>query len=165
MPKFNHPRNFPKPETSIEKTLFHKARVSELLSSAAMELLQRGAVHDDSKFEPIEADRLRQMDELIAREGNVAFGSPEYEERKKLLGPMLTEHYRRNSHHPEHFGNGVNGMNLFDVLEMLLDWKAASERGEAHVLGLKAGVAKYAIDAQLAEILENTARHYGWKLD
>ena len=34
-----------------------------------------------------------------------------------------------NRHHPEHFGeDGIRGMNLPDVVEMLCDWKAASER-------------------------------------
>jgi hypothetical protein len=151
--------------TSAEKTLRHIARVQELLSEAAVELLRRGAVHDRSKFDPTEAEPLAQMDELIAREGNVPFGSPEYEARKALLGPMLKHHYTANSHHPEHFENGVNGMTLFDVVEMFVDWKAASERGEQSSMALAKACEKYAIAPQLADIMRNTASGLGWPVD
>lgn len=33
-----------------------------------------------------------------------------------------------NRHHPEHFVNGMNDMNLIDLIEMICDWKASSER-------------------------------------
>jgi hypothetical protein len=44
------------------------------------------------------------------------------------MKPAIQHHYKANSHHPEFYDNGVEGMSLFDVLEMLLDWKAATER-------------------------------------
>lgn len=115
--------------TSNEKTLRHIKRVSDLLGSFAIELIRRGEVHDASKLSEEEAKPLAEMDALIAKEGNVPFGSPEYERRRQLLGPMLDHHYANNSHHPEHYENGVAGMDLFDVVEMFADWKAASERG------------------------------------
>lgn len=151
--------------TSAEKTLWHIKRVQDLLGEAATELLRRGVDHDSSKFDPEEAGPLAEMDALIAREGNVPFGSPEYEERKKLLGPMLDHHYAKNTHHPEHYTNGVDGMDLFDLLEMFIDWKAASERGEASSMGLSAAVKKYGITDQLASIMQNTATRLCWKVD
>lgn len=158
---------------STEKTLQHIKRVQDLMGEAASELIRRGAAHDASKFTPEEAGPLAEMDALIEREGNVPFGSPEYEERKKLLGPMLGHHYIYNSHHPEHYqfeygGNcvhGVNGMDLFDVLEMFIDWKAASERGEQPSMALKAACEKYHVSEQLAGIMRNTARRLGWDIE
>jgi hypothetical protein len=40
----------------------------------------------------------------------------------------LDHHYAANTHHPEHYPDGIQGMNLLDVLEMLCDWKAATMR-------------------------------------
>lgn len=42
--------------------------------------------------------------------------------------PTIAHHYAANDHHPEHWPNGVNDMSLLSILEMLCDWKAASER-------------------------------------
>ena len=44
------------------------------------------------------------------------------------LKPALDIHYANNRHHPEHFEDGIRGMNLLDLLEMICDWKASSER-------------------------------------
>jgi hypothetical protein len=148
--------------TSTEKTLRHIKRVQDLLGRAAAELVHRGEVHDASKLDPIEAGPLAEMDALIERDGNVPFGSQEYETRKAMLGPMLANHYAMNSHHPEHYPNGVDGMDLFDILEMFVDWKAASERGGQSSMGIAAGVQRYQIADQLAAIFRNTADRLGW---
>lgn len=151
--------------TSTEKTLRHINRVSELLGQFASEFIKRAALHDRSKFDAEEAGPLAEMDALIERDGNVPFGSHEYEERKKLLGPMLRHHYENNSHHPEHYANGVDGMDLFDLVEMFADWKAASERGEQSSIGVSVGCEKYKISPQLENIMKNTAFRLGWKID
>lgn len=149
----------------MEKTVRHIQRVRDLLDDFAERLRQRGDVHDASKMTEAEAGPLAEMDALIDREGNVPFGSPEYEARKLILGPMLAHHYANNSHHPEHYPNGVDGMDLFDLVEMFADWKAASERGEASSMGLKVGARKYAVSDQLLSIMQNTADRLGWKTD
>ena len=82
-----------------------------------------------------------------------------------MLKPMLDHHYARNSHHPEHYENGVNGMDLFDVLEMVCDWKAASERGEESSINLKAACDRFGIDAQMQEVITNHCLRQGWKLE
>jgi hypothetical protein len=78
---------------------------------------------------------------------------------------MLEHHYARNSHHPEHYPDGVNGMDLFDIMEMFIDWKAASERGEASSMGLNAAAKKYHVGPQLLAIMKNTAIRLGWETD
>lgn len=151
--------------SSTEKTLRHIDRVRDLLDGFALELQRRGSVHDHSKFHEAEAGPLAEMDALIAREGNVPFGSPEYERRKAILGPMLDHHYRNNSHHPEHYPNGVDGMTLFDLIEMFVDWKAASERGEQSSMSLSVACAKYGVAPQIESIMRNTAVCFGWRVD
>ncbi len=61
--------------------------------------------------------------------------------------------------------SSINGMSLFDVLEMLLDWKAATERmkdgGDIHA-SLVHNRERFKISPQLENILANTIRELGW---
>ncbi|HMQ92509.1 MAG TPA: DUF5662 family protein [Amaricoccus sp.] len=148
---------------SKEKTLLHIRRVAELMGDSAQEIIRRGTAHDASKLTSGELGPLAEMDALIARDGNVPFGSEAYEQRRTMLGPMLDHHYAHNSHHPEHYHNGVSGMCLFDVVEMLMDWKAASERGEQSSIGMEAAFARFGIHGQLADVIRNTVERRGWE--
>ncbi len=148
---------------ATEKTFKHILRVRELLDEASMELSRRGYEHDRSKFDEEEIGPLAKIEELIAREGQAEFGSEEYERRRQMLAPMLAHHYAHNRHHPEHWPEGINDMDLFDVIEMFFDWKAASERGEATKMGLDAAIKRFYIQPQLADILRNTARRLGYE--
>jgi hypothetical protein len=56
------------------------------------------------------------------------YGSSEYKQFLKELGPALEHHYANNRHHPEHFPNGYRDMNLIDIVEMFCDWVAATKR-------------------------------------
>lgn len=53
----------------------------------------------------------------------------------------------------------VNGMNLLDIVEMLLDWKAASERhNDGNILkSIQHNTKRFNLSPQLVSILENTA--------
>ena len=146
-------------------TLLHIGRVAELLNKFSRDLMERGASHDYSKFAPVEMDALTEMQRLIDAEGQAPYGSPEYDRRTALLAPMLAHHYANNSHHPQHYESGVSGMTLIDLVEMLADWKAASERGEESSIGLSHSVHRFQIDPQLAQILRNTCTAYGWSVD
>lgn len=149
---------------SAPVTQKHIKRVQTLLWQAASELGRRGVAHDRSKFDPIEKGPLDEMQRLIDEEGPAPYGSDEYKRRTELLGPMLKHHYACNSHHPEHYPDGVNGMDLFDVIEMFFDWKAASERGDESSIGLTHSVERFKIDPQLAAILANTAERLGYSI-
>lgn len=149
---------------SASVTRKHIQRAQTLLWQAASELSRRGVYHDKSKFDPIEKGPLDEMQRLIDEEGPAPYGSDEYKRRTGLLGPMLAHHYANNSHHPEHYPDGVNGMDLFDVIEMFFDWKAASERGGENDIGLSHSVERFKIDPQLASILANTAERLGYAI-
>lgn len=140
----------------------HMQRVSELLGDAAIEIIRRGQRHDLSKLDPIELEPLQRMQDLIDAEGQARYGSEEYKRRTALLGPMIDHHYANNRHHPQHYANGIAGMDLFDLLEMVMDWKAASERGAESHINISASVARFDISDQLAEIIRNTADRAGW---
>lgn len=140
----------------------HISRVRELLGEFAIEMIKRGDRHDKSKFEQIELEPLQRMQDLIDAEGPAEFGTQEYKRRTDLLGDMIEHHRANNSHHPEFYENGVNGMDLFDLVEMFFDWKAASERGESCVMNLSRACQKYEINPQLEEIMTNTANRLGY---
>lgn len=147
---------------AVEVTRRHIDRVRELLNMAGATLVSRGFMHDRSKYEEIELGPLAEMQALIDREGPAPYGTAEYRRRTALLDPMLEHHYANNSHHPEHYENGVDGMDLFDVVEMFFDWKAASERGEEPAMNLTYACERYSVSPQLAAVFKNTADRLGY---
>lgn len=144
-------------------TYKHISRVRELLGEAAIELIRRGDAHDLSKFDPEELGPLQDLQDLVDEEGQAPYGSEEYERRRELLKPMLDHHYANNSHHPEFYPNGINGMDLFDVVEMSQDWIAAAERGGETVINLTASKERFKVSDQLMDILKNTYDRLGFK--
>lgn len=141
----------------------HIARVRQLLGEFAIEMIRRGDRHDKSKFDPIELEPLQRMQDLIDSEGPAKFGTDEYKRRTNLLGEMISHHRANNSHHPEHYPNGIRGMDLFDLVEMFFDWKTASERNGDTRMNLVAASEKYGIEEPLFSILLNTAERLGYK--
>jgi hypothetical protein len=144
-------------------TLKHIKRVSQLLGEFAIELIRRGNVHDNSKFEPEELVPLQHMQELVEKEGQASYGSDEYKRRLGILKPMLDHHYKNNSHHPEHYENGIDDMSLYDIVEMFCDWKAASERGEESEVNLSSSKERFNISDQLFSIFESSCKVNNWK--
>ena len=147
---------------ALHVTNKHIERVRELLNDAAARLNVRGFHHDMSKRKDIELEPLARMQMVINRHGQAPYGSEEYKARTAMLGPMLEHHYANNSHHPEHYEDGVDGMDLFDVVEMFFDWKAASERGEEPAMNIKTACEKYRVSPQLERIFQNTADNLGF---
>lgn len=137
-------------------TMRHIERVRNLLDVFAMELMRRGQLHDQSKLEQPE---VAYFAELTPKLATVTYGSPEYEAYKKELGPALEHHYARNRHHPEHFKDGVNDMTLIDLVEMVCDWKASSERHNNGNIrkSIEINAKKFELAPQMVRILENTA--------
>jgi hypothetical protein len=146
---------------STPDTLWHSLRVAELMGELIKELLDRSVRHDLSKTrEPERAV----YDEFVPQLRATTYGSVEHRTLVDAMGEGLRHHYAHNRHHPEHFADGINGMTLVDVLEMLADWKAATERTSHGDLAdsLTINRERFGIAPQLMDILANTARHFGW---
>jgi hypothetical protein len=142
-------------------TLFHSQRVGELIVEVVKEALDRSTCHDRSKTEPPEVEV---FDEFTPKLKNSTYGSAEYKGFLEAMGDGLKHHYEANRHHPEHFDNGVNDMTLVDLIEMLADWKAATERHDDGDLAksLEIQRERFGLSDQLVAILRNTAEHFGW---
>lgn len=146
---------------STADTLKHIKRVNQLLGEAATELIRRGIVHDDSKMNEPEKSY---FDRLTPKLKTLKYGSEEYKESLKELQIALKHHYANNSHHPEHYPNGLNDFDLFDLVEMFFDWKAATERtkdGDIHV-SITHNKDRFGMSEQLCQIFANTANRLGW---
>lgn len=144
---------------STVDTLNHIKRVNELLVMAALELLNRAVVHDKSKLASPEKELFDELTPLLAR---VEYGSNDYKEMLARLKPALDHHYEHNSHHPEHYLNGIDDFDLFDLVEMFMDWKAASERHETGDImrSIDINQERFVITSQLCSIFKNTAKRF-----
>lgn len=137
-------------------TFRHIERVRNLLNSCAVDLLRRGEEHDQTKLEQPEVALFTEVTPQLAA---LTYGSPEYSAMLAKLKPALEHHYGRNSHHPEFHKFGVDDMSLLDILEMLCDWKAASERHNNGNINksIEVNANRFGLSPQLVRILENTA--------
>jgi len=144
---------------STADTLKHIKRVNELLNKAAIELINRSIHHDDSKLQSPEKEI---FDVMTPKLKGLTYGSDEYKESLKELGVALTHHYEYNSHHPESRPRGINDMDLFDVIEMLLDWQAATERHDNGDIfkSLEHNKVRFNMSDQLVDIFTNHINRY-----
>jgi hypothetical protein len=139
------------------ETRKHQRRVAAILHLFVEKLLDRADIHDDSKTTEPEVNVFAKF---TAKLKGVTYGSPEYKDYLGQMKPALDHHYAKNRHHPEHYPEGVNDMTLVDLVEMLADWKSASERhDDGNILqSIEKNRKRFNIDAQLAEVLVNTVK-------
>lgn len=156
-------------------TYEHINKVQLYLTQVITMLLWRGLQHDKSKLFYPEVEAFNRMTPILS---TLTYGTEEYKQSCRELGPALHHHYAMNSHHPEHNENGIAGMSLQDLIEMVCDWKAASERmnpkveatsgereGETASLldSLDHNAERFKIDPQLKSIIANTIKEMGWR--
>ena len=150
---------------SRPETWEHIYRVRHFLDLVMHNLECRAAVHDASKLEPPE---LEAFDIATPKLANLEYGSDEYRGALREIKPALKHHFKENDHHPEHYENGIRGMSLMALIEMLCDWRAASERMKQRtddpekIKTFESGLAynqdRFGYSDELAEILLNTVR-------
>lgn len=146
-------------QTCLTETHKHVRLVQHNLNLFVQDMIHRGEIHDDSKFEEPELS-------IFAGNGHklksVSYGTPEYENLLTETRPAILHHYSKNRHHPEHWQNGIEDMTLVDLLEMLADWKAAGERNKDGNIrkSISVNSARFKMTPQLRQIFENTAREY-----
>ena len=147
---------------STKDTQEHIDKVKSYLEGACVELKKRGLVHDASKLKDPEKEY---FDKYTPRLASLTYGTEEYKNQIQDLKPAIDHHYKVNSHHPQFYENGINGMNLFDIVEMFFDWKASGERGKDGNIykSIDINAERFGISKQLKSILINTARYIGYE--
>ena len=148
----------PEALNTLNSILKHRQTVRERLLFLADELYKRAYHHDDSKLQLPEIKWLIEMD----KEPRYEYGTPGYFEKMKCWDKFFKHHYENNRHHPDHFANGIEGMNLADLCEYIVDIISYYE--ELHVNNALDTVNKqkerFGFDEQLTQILKNTLIEY-----
>lgn len=144
------------------ETLVHIRRVQQLLNGCIGNLLQRGERHDASKLASPEVEVFT---EFTPKLKDSTYGSDEYKSFLAQMKPALDHHYANNDHHTEFWPGGIWDMSLLSVLEMLCDWKAASERHEdgSIMRSIDINIERFQIPNGIRSLLKNTVVELGWK--
>lgn len=140
---------------TMKETKKHIENVKIIINKIQKELENRANNHDKTKLEDPE---FKIFCEYTPKLKDCTYGSDEYKQFLKEMKPALDHHYENNRHHPEHFKNGIQDMNIIDLLEMLCDWKAATMRhndGDI-VKSLDINSKRFNISDQLKNILKNS---------
>lgn len=137
------------------ETYRHIQTVQGLLLKMVAHLLKRSEKHDQSKLVSPEVEV---FDEFTPKLRETTYGSEEYKAFLAEMKPALEHHYAHNSHHPEHHTDGVRGMSLLDVVEMLCDWKAATLRHHDGDIrkSIEMNQKRFGYSDELRQILLNT---------
>ena len=146
-----------------DRIMSHKLSVKAGIQRVIDILFSRGQHHDDDKLIP---EVFNEFYPVSDKFNGVKFGSEKYNQALKELQPILKKHYAISPHHPEFYENGINGMTLIDLIEMLIDWKSASSAyGDSFGDSMEIAKKRFGIDEQLFEVLKNTAKSLGYMED
>lgn len=138
-------------------TFEHIATVQGFLMRVIFNLMKRADVHDLSKLIAPEKEI---FDKFTPKLKGSTYGSDEYKDFLKSMKVALDHHYMKNSHHPEHYKDGIKGMSLLDIIEMLVDWKSATLRHEdGDILkSIEINQKRFGYSDELKNILLNTVK-------
>jgi protein associated with RNAse G/E len=142
-------------EEVIQDTKKHMAKVKKFILKLVEELKDRAENHDKSKLEEPE---LAYFIKGTPKLNGLSYGTEEYNKSLEELKPGIEHHHKNNRHHPEYFENGIKGMNLVDLIELICDWKAASLRhndGDVRK-SLETNKKRFNYSEDLKQILSNT---------
>ena len=132
----------------------HKTLVGKYIQMVIAELAKRAVEHDFSKFGHEEFDAYASA---LPRFQESEYGSEEYMACIESIKPAIEHHITHNRHHPEYWGElGVNGMSLIDLIEMVCDWIAASQRVPGGQLRLDIQRERFDIGPSLFGVIERT---------
>ena len=126
-------------EKSLIDTINHIRLVQKFMAEIISRLEKRLLLHDDSKLNEPE---LSGYDGLSDAPKGLEYGSTEYRAA---------------------FQNGINDMDLIQIIEMLADWKAASTRNSDTLkTTLDKTLERFGVNDQLALIIRTIADTLWW---
>jgi hypothetical protein len=142
-------------------TYQHIESVRLRLMAVVLRLIERAQLHDASKLQEPE---LSVFNEYTPKLRDSTYGSDEYKSFLDGMGEGLRHHYEVNDHHPEHHADGIHGMDLLQMTELLADWKAATTRHADGDLGrsIEQNAERFGYGDEIKRLLLNTAENMGW---
>jgi len=137
----------------------HKFLVLLYTGKFCTKLMYRALAHDFSKLFPDEARGFSKSSRTFRK---IPYGGTTYNRYLSHLGESLVFHYRRNKHHPQHYSDGVRGMDLLDLVEMFYDWAAASKRQSRGSLrsSIDKNTERFSISEDLSRLLMNERNRF-----
>lgn len=148
---------------STQDTLEHIRNVQVKITSMIGALIGRSIMHDKSKLESPEKEVYDKYSPMLR---TLEYNSQEYKDTLKEMKVGIDHHYSVSPHHPEYYIDGIDGMNLIDLMEMLCDWKAAGERHKDKstdiVKSIEINAERFHMSDQLKQILLNTVSYMEW---
>ncbi len=135
----------------------NRLNTQKCINQIIIELITRSINHDKSKLLSPEYDIFLKFTPKLA---GSTYGGEEYKQFLKDMKPALDHHYANNRHHPEHFKEGIPGMNLIDITEMFCDWLAATHRHKDGDIKKSIAIStkRFGLSEQLVSILLNTVK-------
>lgn len=140
---------------SRPETYEHIKVVEGFLHEAVKQLLDRARDHDASKLVDPEKDTFDVFTPMLRTS---TYGTDQYKGFLHDMGPAIAHHYQHNRHHPEYFDDGIRGMNLIDLLEMICDWMAAVQRHDDGDIrkSIEINQKRFGYSDEIKRILHNT---------
>lgn len=140
---------------SLEATNQHIAEVKNNIDNIIELLHHRAYTHDASKLIDPELDTFARYGDKLK---SCTYGSSEYFGYLKEMDAALQHHYSVNRHHPQHFKDGIRGMNLIDLIEMICDWLASTKRHDNGNIddSIDINQKRFGYTDELKQILHNT---------
>lgn len=144
---------------SKHETRLHIHAVQCRIDHFILKMSLRASAHDASKLEPPEAEGFATCTNNLK---GLTYGSDEYRAQLAEMKPFLDHHYANNSHHPEHYPEGIAGMDLLDLVEMFCDWWAASERhADGNIIrSIDINEGRFGMPPVLCSIFKNTVNRW-----
>lgn len=141
--------------TFYASCLSHNILVLSHILKICFKLLKRALLHDLSKYSWTEAKHFIPHFHKLKRS---KYGTKEYDDLLKDVNKALKHHYRYNNHHPEYFVDSIRGMDLYDIIEMWVDWNASVKRHKNGNIfkSLDHNVERFRLDL-MGDIFVNTA--------
>lgn len=160
----------PTPEQIAEYTDHTQAHIRDvqrqIRNNVIPQFEARAERHDASKLYEPELSGFIQLFE-VQKTHKAAFGTAAYSEALAKYKPVIAEHWKNNDHHPEHTETGghVRGMNLFSLMEWMVDgWCACQAREDEcdFAVSLWSSKERFQIESDTFIILWNTALALGY---
>ena len=149
---------------TIIKIIRHRDFVRKNFHDLISKLEARAIIHDVSKFQEDEFDGFVEADEMSLYK---EYGSSDYHKKlKENKGIAL--HLSRNSHHPEFYEDGATGftgirginlMSFLDIVEMVIDWKSASETyGTDFIKSIDYSIERFGAEPKIEWLIREIAK-------
>lgn len=144
---------------SATDTKEHMRMVGGIMAIIVNKILERSFVHDESKLSEPEKSI---FDEYTPKLAGTTYGSEEYTIYLKEMKVALNHHYSVNRHHPEFHLNGIQDMNLVDIVEMLCDWRAATLRhNDGDIMkSIEINQKRFGYSDDMKQLMINTVKDY-----